>query len=84
MSNYMQSFDRNKFAKFYSTSGVGSEGYNPEIVMYYGSDDNVVRIEERWRGETWVRTISGSNYAQNWPEYDRSEILSSWEMVTIS
>jgi len=69
--------------KFYSTA-AGREGYNPVTTIYYGSDDNIVRIVEVWREETWAQTISGSTYAQQWPSYSYSETYNSWELVTVS
>ncbi len=70
--------------KFYSTAGSGKQGYNPVITVYYGSDDNIVRIKEVWREEAWAQTISGSNYAQQWPDYTYTETFNSWEEVTVS
>ncbi len=64
--------------KFYSTAKSGEEGYNPTITVYYGSDDNIVRIVEVWRGETWAQTISGSTYVQQWPSYTYTETFNPW------
>jgi hypothetical protein len=81
MASYQQSAGRNlKSPKFYSTSSAsGKEGYNPQIKVYYGSDDNLVRVEETWRGKVWSQTISGSNYAQQWPNYSYYEVYNPWE-----
>jgi len=68
-------------SKFYTSVMVGGEGYNPTITIYYGSDDNEVRIEEVWRGETWAQTISGTGYAQQWPNYSYTETFNSWEKI---
>jgi len=46
--------------KFYSTVNVGKEGYNPQTIIYYNSDDDLIRVEEIWREETWVQTVSGT------------------------
>lgn len=79
-----KTYDRNtKEPKFYSTA-VGSVGYNPTITVYYGSDDNIVRVVEVWRGESWAQTISGSTYVQQWPNYSYTETFNSWEEVTVS
>lgn len=78
MPNYTQSFERNKP----SPKFTGVEEYNPEITVYYESDGNVVRVEESWRGNILARTISGSNYAQNWPDYDKYEIISAWTTIS--
>lgn len=79
-----KTYERNtKEPKFYSTA-VGSGGYNPTITVYYGSDDNIVRVVEVWRGEVWAQAISGSNYAQQWPSYSYTETFNSWEEVTVS
>ena len=84
MPNYTQGYDRNtRSPKFYSTA-VGHEGYNPVITVYYGSDDNIVRVREVWRDEAWVQTISGSNYVQQWPNYTYSETFNAWEETTVS
>ncbi len=69
-------------SKFYSTARSGAEGYNPTITVYYGSDDNIVRIAEAWRGETWYQTISGSTYAQQWPSYTYTETFNPWTTVS--
>lgn len=79
MPGYTESFDRNT-----GLSVLGGSRYNPEVKIYYGSDDAVVRIEESWGGEFWVRTISGSNYAENWPSYTYYEVITPWEKTTIS
>jgi hypothetical protein len=79
-----KTYDRNtKEPKFYSTA-VGSGGYNPTITVYYGSDDNIVRVKEVWRGEAWAQTISGSTYAQQWPNYSYTETFNAWEETTVS
>jgi hypothetical protein len=79
-----KTYDRNtKDPKFYSTA-VGSGGYNPISTVYYGSDDNIVRIVEVWRGKVWAQTISGSTYVQQWPNYSYTETFNSWEEVTVS
>jgi len=70
--------------KYYSTAITGKEGYNPIITVYYGSDNNIVRVKEVWRGKAWAQTISGSNYVQQWPNYTYSETFSAWEETTVS
>lgn len=84
MANYTQGYNRNTRApKFYNTV-VGHEGYNPVITVYYGSDDSIVRVEERWRNDMWAQTISGSNYVQQWPNYTYIETFNAWEETSIS
>ena len=79
-----KTYDRNtKSPKFYNTA-VGGEGYNPITTMYYGSDDNIVRVREVWREEAWAQTISGSTYVQQWPAYTYAETFNAWEQVTVS
>lgn len=76
-------YDRNlRFGRFYSTVNTGSVSYNPQIIIYYDSGDNIVRIEEIWRGQTWVQTISGSNYIQQWPNYTYYEVFFPWTVVS--
>jgi hypothetical protein len=69
--------------KYYSTT-VGHEGYNPDITIYYGSDDNIVHITEVWRGKKYDQTVSGSCYAEYWPSYTCSVTYFAWEETTIS
>jgi len=84
MTNYTQGYDRNTPSpKFYNTI-VGHEGYNPTITRYYDSSDNVVRVEEVFRGTMFAQTISGTNYAQQWPTYTYAVTYYSWEETTIS
>ena len=83
--SYLQSYRRNlRSPKFYSTVNVGSAGYNPTITVYYGSDNNIVKVKEVWRGEAWSQTISGSNYVQQWPNYTYTETFNLWEKTTVS
>jgi hypothetical protein len=79
MPGYTESYNRNT-----GLSVLGGSRYNPETKVYYGSDGAVVRVEESWGGESWVRTISGSNYAQQWPDYTTYEVISAWSNPTIS
>jgi hypothetical protein len=77
-----ETYNRNtKEPKFYSTA-VGSEGYNPEIIMYYNSSSELLKIEEIWRGVKYTQTISGSNYADH--VIDNSLTYSAWEKTTVS
>lgn len=56
-----KTYNRNiPYSKFFNTSRVGSEKYNPTITISYNATDDAVRIEEEFGGETWVQTISGS------------------------
>lgn len=78
-----KTYNRNlRSAKFYSTARSGEEGYNPTTTVYYGSDDNIVRVSETWRGETWYQTISGSTYIQQWPNYTYTETFNPWTTVS--
>lgn len=77
--------------RFYSTARVGREGPNPEIKMYYAdaAGDEIVRIEEVIRIDKntlqrWSQTISGSNYSQQWPNYDHYIVYNSWAETTYS
>ena len=77
-----KTYDRNtKDPKFYSTA-VGSEGYNPDITMYYNSADELLRIEEIWRGVIHSQTISGSDYTNHTVSY--SITYNAWEETTVS
>lgn len=47
--------------KFYQPNvSVGADGYNPQIINYYNSSDELIKIEEIWRGTTYSQTISGT------------------------
>jgi len=76
-------YDRNiPDAKFYQSSAhIGAKGYNPTRIEYYGSDDKIVRIEEIFDGKKYAQTISGSGYAQQWPNYSYSITYYPWEEV---
>jgi hypothetical protein len=70
-----------KSPKFYSTA-VGDGGYNPEITMYYNNVDELLKIEEVWRGIKHIQTVSGSNYANHTIDY--SVTYGAWEETTVS
>lgn len=77
-----KTYDRNtKDPKFYSTA-VGSEGYNPEITMYYNNNNELLKIEEIWRGVKHSQTVSGSNYANHTISF--SLTYGAWEETTVS
>jgi len=81
-----KTYDRNlKSSKVYSTAIVGKKGYNPTVTEYYntvsGADDVLVRVEEVFDGVTNFQTISGSNYAQQWPSYDYSIVYNAWDVA---
>ncbi len=60
-----KTYNRNiPHTKFFNTSRVGSEKYNPTITISYNAADDAIRIEEAFGGETWVQTISGSSMSQ--------------------
>lgn len=67
--------------KFYSTAD-GAGGYNPEITMYYNNADELLKVEEVWRGVKYTQTISGSDYANH--TIDHSVTYSAWEETTVS
>lgn len=77
-----KTYDRNtQDPKFYSTA-VGHEGYNPEVIMSYNSANELLKIEEIWRGVTHVQTVSGTAYANNTISY--SVTYNAWEETTVS
>jgi len=79
-----KTYDRNlRIPKYYNTV-VGAEGYNPDITIYYGSDDNIVHVKEVWRGKQHDQTVSGTNYADYWPTYSYSVTYFAWETTTVS
>jgi hypothetical protein len=81
-----KNYNRNtKDPKFYIYSTAeGSEGYNPETTMYYNAADELVRIEEVWRGVKHSQTISGTTYSGQWPSYSYSITYSAWVETTVS
>ena len=50
-----------KYVRFYKDRvDVGAEGYNPKIILYYNSNDDLIKIREEWRGDVWEQTVSGT------------------------
>jgi len=50
-----------RYVKFYKDRvNVGAEGYNPQIILYYNSSDELIKVREAWRGDIWEQTISGT------------------------
>jgi hypothetical protein len=83
MSNYTESFDRIvKEPKFYSSVGVGGPRYNPQVIYYYNSNNELLMVEEIYNGMKWTQTISGSNYANQ--TISRSVTYSAWVKTTVS
>jgi len=77
-------YDRNiPGSKFYSSAVVGRKGFNPMKIEYYGSDNKLVRVEEIFDGRKYGQTISGSNYAQQWPNYSYSITYYPWDETII-
>lgn len=79
-----KTYNRNTPSPKYYSTAVGADGYNPAVTIYYGSDDNVVHIKEVWRGKQYDQTVSGTNYAQQWPTYSYSVTYNAWEETTVS
>ena len=80
-----QTYERNLHkAKYYDNTIIGSKGYNPIITEYYTSADELIRVEEVWAGNRYSQTISGSNYASDWPTYNYSVTYNAWEVTTVS
>lgn len=78
--------------KFFSTAGGEDHvAYNPTITLYYAdtNENELVRVEETVRlSDTqmskYAQTISGSNYSQQWPNYDHYVVFNPWEYTTYS
>jgi len=65
--------------KIKSTATSGDKGHNPTVTEYFDSSGNMVRREEAYAdGTTWFQTISGSNFAQNWPSYTDVVVYDPW------
>jgi hypothetical protein len=75
-----KTYDRN----IASHKDIVLTGYNPDITIYYGSDDNIVHVTEIWRGMQYDQTVSGTVYAQYWPTYSYSVTYNAWEETTVS
>ena len=82
MTGYLGSFDR-KGVDSRSLLRRKSE-YNPKTVKYYSSADELLRVEETWRDKMIAQTISGSNYAENWPSYTYTVVTDPWDETTTS
>jgi len=65
-----------------STATSGDKGQNPVTTEYYDSSDNLVRVEDAFGDVVWGQTISGSNFAQNWPSYTYTVVRGQWAMTT--
>ena len=57
-----KTYERNTFHRDYFTTAarIGDEGYNPKRTYYYNSDDQLIKVQDEWRGEAWSQTISGT------------------------
>jgi hypothetical protein len=61
MVGYTSSFERKSITKHRGLADYqDSFRYNPTVVKYYTSNDELVRVEEIWAGKTFVQTISSS------------------------
>lgn len=57
----MEEYRKLRYVRFYKDRvNVGVEGYNPKIILYYNSSDELVKIREEWREEIWEQTVSGT------------------------
>jgi len=75
-----KTYERNlRSPKFYSTAVTGRKGYNPELVCI----EEVTRDTEGTLHK-WAQTISGSNYSDQWPNYDHYIVYGAWEETTYS
>ena len=82
MTGYTQSYER-KSTSFRSLARTSAE-FNPTKVEYYTSSDELVRVEETWRGQLYAQTISGSGYAQHWPNYSYTVTYDPWTEAATS
>jgi len=79
MPGYTNTYDRN-----IGISALDGSKYNPVRVEYYTSADELIRIEETVGNAMSYQTISGSDYASNWPTYDYAVTYSAWAETTVS
>lgn len=57
----MSDYRELKYVRFYKDRvDVGKEGYNPKIILYYNSTDDLIKVKEEWRNEVWEQTVSGT------------------------
>jgi len=75
-----KTYDRN----IPSYKQVTLTNYNPDTTIYYGSDDNIVHVTDVYRGMQYDQTVSGTNYAEQWPSYTYSVTYNAWEETTVS
>jgi len=79
MPGYTQTYDRNT-----GLTALDGSKYNPVRTEYYTSADELIRIEEVSGNSKSYQTISGSDFASNWPTYDYTITYSVWEETTVS
>ena len=89
-----KTYDRNITKQFRSTAGDKYPHYNPVIIEYYDSSDNLLRIEHKIQSTVkpagselitvWYQTISGTNFTQNWPTYSYTITSGPWMSTTES
>ena len=83
MPSTSKTYTRNlRKGKFYTDIPIGSEGYNPIIIESYNSGNEILKIEEIWRGKKYTQTISGSKYTNQTIDYTVTHNL--WEVTTYS
>lgn len=72
-----------------STAIVGRGGHNPVTVYYYGdaAENDLIRVEQRLNigggmVNLWGQTISGSDYTNQWPNYNHYIVYFTWLETT--
>jgi hypothetical protein len=80
-----ETYDRNlMLARFYATTAhIGKKGFNPEVVLYYNSDEDLIQIDETFGGKTFRQTVSGTKSGGGVIDQtiDYSVHYSSWSEV---
>jgi hypothetical protein len=82
MPGYTQVYDHKSVGDYEANTGI--DGLNAITIEYYGSDDKKVRVETTNGSTKYTQTISGSDYAQQWPSYTYSITYAGWEVTTVS
>lgn len=76
---YTKTYERNT-NRILNPKAYADKGFNPTVVEYYNSDDNVIKVEYTVGSETWFQTISGTgSYGDQTTSY--TVTYSPWQKV---
>lgn len=76
---YTKTYERNT-NRILNPTAYNNQSFNPTVVEYYNSSDNIIKLEYVMGGETWSQTISGTgSYGDQSVSYTVTR--SPWEKV---